>query len=186
MSHSLRPLLLAAALLGASTAPALAQQPAPLVTDLISDVSQVQQKLLALARAMPADKYDWRPGTGVRSVGEVFKHVATDNYLLPAAMGVPADPSTGITAGDFKAAAAYEKRPMTRDQVISELEKSFTHLKTAMNATGSDRLAEKISMFGHDYTVQQAWILTATHLHEHLGQSIAYARSNGVVPPWSK
>ena len=35
-------------------------------------------------------------------------------------------------------------------------------------------------------TTRGVWIVTATHLHEHLGQLIAYARSNNVTPPWSK
>jgi len=35
-------------------------------------------------------------------------------------------------------------------------------------------------------TRRAMWIGATTHLHEHLGQLIAYARSNGVVPPWSR
>jgi hypothetical protein len=43
----------------------------------------------------------------------------------------------------------------------------------------------ELSVFGSSMTGLDLWVLTTTHLHEHLGQLIAYARSNGVVPPWS-
>ncbi|MBL0170682.1 MAG: DinB family protein [Gemmatimonadaceae bacterium] len=70
-------------------------QTAPVVTDLMKDIDGVAQKLVALAKAMPVDKYGWRPGAGVRSVGEVFLHVASDNYLMPALAGtaMPRPPS---------------------------------------------------------------------------------------------
>jgi uncharacterized damage-inducible protein DinB len=152
---------------------------------LKTDVEQVQQKIISLARAIPAEKYAWRPAAGVRSTGEVFKHVVSDNYLLPAVLGHPADPSTGITT-DFNSAVAYEHREMSRDSVIAALERSFAHLEKAMATTPPAKLDESVSLFGQSFTVQQTWILTAEHLHEHLGQLIAYARSNGVTPPWSK
>jgi uncharacterized damage-inducible protein DinB len=159
---------------------------ATVLADLSSDVSQVQDKLVSLAKAMPAAKYGWRPGQGVRSVGEVFQHVAADNYLIPAILGAPAPDSTGIKAEDYKTVQAYETRKIDRDAVIRDLETSFAHVKKAMSDTPAARLTETVNMFGQTFTRQQAWILAATHLHEHLGQSIAYARSNGVVPPWSQ
>lgn len=152
---------------------------------LKTDIEQVQQKIIALARAIPEDKYAWRPAAGVRSTGEVFKHVVSDNYLLPAVLGHPADPSTGITT-DFASAVAYEHREMGRDSVIAALQRSFAHVETALASTPSAKLDDSVSLFGQSFTVQQTWVLTAEHLHEHLGQLIAYARSNGVTPPWSK
>jgi uncharacterized damage-inducible protein DinB len=194
--HTSRRLALAAALVVSTTLPAAAQHPAGggdagtgaavLTADLLKDLGQVERKMLELARAIPADKYDWRPGQGVRSVGEVLRHVAADNYLLPAVLGHAADASTGIRADDYKTAQAYENRKLDRDATIAELEKSFAHLKRTLSATPATKLGDRVSMFGQPFTVQQTWILTATHLHEHLGQLIAYARSNGVAPPWSQ
>ena len=183
-----RPIVLAlaaASVLGVSAVPASAQ-PATVVADLLVDVTQLEKKMVDLAKKMPADKFDWRPGTGVRSFGEVVLHVAADNYLIPAAIGVAADPSTGIKGDDYKTALAYEQRKLSRDAAIAEMEKSFAHLKKAMQATTADRLSQKVQMFGQSFTMQQAWILATTHLHEHLGQAIAYARSNSVAPPWSQ
>ncbi len=163
-----------------------AAQTAPVMADLLTDVGQVEQKMLSLAKAMPADKFDWRPGTGVRSFGEVVLHVAADNYFIPAMVGIDADPSTGVKANDYNSAVAYEQRKLARDAAIAEMEKSFAHLKKAMQGTTQQRLGEKVNMFGQTFSVQQTWILAATHLHEHLGQAIAYARTNGVKPPWSQ
>ena len=181
-----RPILaLSAALLVFGAAPAVAQQTA-LVSDLLQDVSQVEQKMMSLAKAMPADRFDWRPGAGVRSFGEVVMHVAADNYLIPATIGIAPDASTGIKGDDYKTAVAYEQRKLGREAAIAEMEKSFAHLKRALQGTSAERLAQKVKLFGQDFTVQQTWILAATHLHEHLGQVIAYARSNSVKPPWSQ
>jgi hypothetical protein len=119
-------------------------------------------------------------------VGEVLLHVAADNYLLPdAAFGVPADASTGIKGSDYNTALAFEKRTMSKDAVVAELEKSFAHLKKTFSGMAPDRMGEGIRLFGQPMTVQRALIVTTTHLHEHLGQMIAYARSNAVKPPWS-
>jgi len=159
-------------------------QPAGLAKDLLEDIGQVERKLLGLARAIPEEKFGWRPGEGVRSVSEVVMHVASDNYLIPAALGFPADPATGIKGEDYNTAVAFEKRPVTKAQAIAELEKSFAFVKQSLGATGAPQLGKSVKMFGQSFTMQQGWIMATTHLHEHLGQMIAYARSNGVKPPW--
>lgn len=169
-----------------AASPAWGQQPAGLMGDLLRDVSQVEKKLVGLARAMPEGKMTWRPGEKVRSVGEVFLHLASDNYLLPALVGVAAPAKTGIDPKDFGTLAKYEKQALGKDAIVKEMEESFAHLATSMRGMPDSRLEEKVKVFGQDMTVRQLWILTVTHLHEHLGQSIAYARSNDVVPPWSK
>jgi hypothetical protein len=113
-------------------------------------------------------------------------HVAADNYLLPSALGHAADPATGITGSDYKTALAYEQRKLDPAATIAEVERSFAHLRKSLSSTPPARLGERVSMFGQTFTGQQTWLMTATHLHEHLGQLIAYARSNGVTPPWGQ
>ena len=169
----------------AATAPSTAAPASGLVADLLRDVSQVERKMLGLARAVPADKYGWRPGAGVRSVGDLVMHVAADNYLFPVILGTPADPSTGITS-DYSTAQAFEKRQISRDSAIVELERSFAFIKKSLSATPETKLGDKVSMFGQQFTTQQAWLLATVHLHEHLGQFIAYARVNEVKPPWTQ
>ena len=158
---------------------------AQLMGDMHRDVNDVQKKFTDLAKAIPEPAYSWRP-TGARSVGEVLLHIAADNYMIPVSMGKPAPASTGISATDFKTAETFEKRKLTKDQIIAELDASFKHLHEAMGLTTDANLNENIKFFGQDWSRQRAMLATVTHLHEHLGQMIAYARSNNVAPPWSR
>lgn len=173
------PLLLLVGL--ASTASA---QSTSFMAEMHRDVNEVQKKFIDLAKALPESAYGWRPVADVRSTGEVLLHVASDNYLIPIAMGKPAPASSGVTS-DYNTAIAFEKKKLTKAQVIAELEASFTHLHQAMALTTDANLGETIKFFGQDWSRQRAMVLTVTHLHEHLGQMIAYARSNNVKPPWS-
>jgi uncharacterized damage-inducible protein DinB len=186
MRQSLRFTVLNVALVLACAAQAAAQSSGGIMADLLSDVSETEKKFVDLAKAIPAAKYDWRPGVGVRSVGEVFRHVASDNYLIPAALGFAADPATGIKGEDYKTAMAFEAKKSTKEATIADLEKSFASLKKNMQATPSAKLGDPVKMFGQPFTMQRAWVLGTTHLHEHLGQLIAYARTNNVKPPWSQ
>jgi uncharacterized damage-inducible protein DinB len=165
--------------------PLAAQTREGVMGDLLKDTGDAEKKVLALANAMPESAYAWRPGPGVRSAGEVFQHIASDNYFLPVLLGLPAPKETGITK-EYNTAVAFEKRTMNKATVIAELEKSFAFLRTSMSATTDAQLNTPIDMFGQKNTTRGVWITTATHLHEHLGQLIAYARSNKITPPWSK
>lgn len=157
-----------------------------LIPDLLKDINEVEGKLTSLAKAIPAARYGWRPGEKVRSVGEVVMHVASDNYFIPAAAGTAAPAATGIKADSYKTVTDYEMRKVSAADAIKEMEASFAFLKKAMQAAPAASLSSTQKIFGSEMTGQQLWIMTTTHLHEHLGQLIAYARSNGVVPPWSK
>lgn len=157
-----------------------------IMADFHADVNELQKKMLDLAKAIPEANYSWKPGAA-RTTAEVLVHVAADNYLIPVAMGKPAPAGSGITS-DYNTAAAFEKKNATlnKAQIIAELEASFKHLHEAMSLTTDANLTEQINMFGRSWSRQRAMILTVTHLHEHLGQMIAYARANNVTPPWSQ
>jgi uncharacterized damage-inducible protein DinB len=149
------------------------------------DLNDLQKKIVDLANAMPESAYAWRPGTGVRSVGEVLQHIAADNYILPIYMGTPAPPATGITA-DYGSAVTYEtRRGLGKAQIVADLEASFAHLHRAINVNTDANITQNIDWFGTPATRLQGMTGTVGHLHEHLGQLIAYARSNNVKPPWS-
>jgi len=181
-----RCLLVLASLIVAASFAATAQKRAGLLGDLLADVTDVEGKIVGLAKAMPEASYAWRPMPGVRSVGEVFTHVAADNYFLPIALGATAPAGTGISGSDYKTVEAYEKRTRTRAEIIAEVEKSFVFLKQAMTDSTDAKLESSVKLFGQDSSVRATWVTTVTHVHEHLGQLIAYARSNTIVPPWSK
>lgn len=146
--------------------------------DIVRSLDDAQKKLVALAEAMPADKYTWRPGEGVRSVGEVFAHVSSANYFLPTLWGgkVPA----GVDPRGF------DKEAGDKAKTLDTLKKSFDSVKAAIAAVPDSDLDRSVKIFDHDGTVREVVLIVATHAHEHLGQSIAYARMNKVVPPWSQ
>ena len=181
-------LAVAAAAFGPSpSAHAQAAATSPAVVDaLLRDIGQVEEKLLALAEAIPESSYSWRPAEGVRSVSEVLIHVAADNWFLPTVAGVAAPAETGIRSGEYPTVQAYEGRAMNRAEAIAAVRASFAHLRAAMQDTDDELLARTLSIFGMEMTGLDLWVMTTTHLHEHLGQVIAYARSNHVVPPWSR
>jgi uncharacterized damage-inducible protein DinB len=144
--------------------------------EFLTDLDDVQKKVLALAAAVPADKYAWRPAEGVRSISEVFMHIAGGNYFLATFTGaaIPADMPQEI------------EKIADKNRVQSEVEKSFAFVRSlAKNASDAD-LDKPITMFGKPSTERAVFTAILNHVHEHLGQSIAYARMNGVVPPWSQ
>ncbi len=144
---------------------------------VVNAITDARDKILDLAQAMPEGKYGWRPGKGVRSAGEVYQHIAQANYLLPTMLGVKVP--EGITLRGLDTA------PMTKPQVIELVRKSYVHELEAIASVPESELADSVQFFAHKATKLDVLMAMATHNHEHLGQSIAYARSNGVVPPWT-
>jgi uncharacterized damage-inducible protein DinB len=145
---------------------------------VLQDVSNIEGKYVALAEAMPASAMTWRPGEGVRSVSEVLMHVAGANFMLTNFIGVaPPDNTPPRDA---------ETTWVDQERVLPALKASFAHLRAAIEQTPDADLQKPIKMFGQDHTIESALLLMDNHLHEHLGQLIAYARSNDITPPWSR
>ncbi|HWM94155.1 MAG TPA: DinB family protein [Thermoanaerobaculia bacterium] len=145
--------------------------------EILRQIEDAEKKLTALAEAMPAEKYAWRPAEKVRSVGEVFMHVAGGNYFLPTFWGVK--PAEGVNPREF------EKSGGDKAKVLETMKASFAHVRKAIQDAPEADLSKAVKLFGEDATIRQAMMVVANHNHEHLGQSIAYARMNGVAPPWS-
>ena len=168
-------LTLALAAGAARSTPAQAN-PSGLRGDLIAQFDQAADKILQLAQAIPQDKYTWRPGAGVRSVSEVFMHVAGGNYFILTFAGVKAPDGMTEDAG-----AAITDRA----QVMDNLKRSFDFVRAAIRGVPDADLDKPTDLFGQHATYRSVYVLEVAHIHEHLGQLIAYARMNGVVPPWS-
>jgi uncharacterized damage-inducible protein DinB len=154
-----------------------AAAPAGFRADYVAEVDDVGKKLIDLAQAMPADKYGWRPAPGVRSVGEVFVHVAQGNSMLPSLIGF--SKMEGVSRDS-------EKSVTDKATIVELLKKSIENAKAAGNRVPDADLEKKVNFFGSEITERRLLIHLLEHMHEHLGQSIAYARMNGVTPPWSK
>lgn len=153
------------------------------LANLERTVEILHEKMNSLAAALPEEDLGWRPMEGVRSVEEVFIHVAADNWYVPALLGWEAPAETGVT-DDVETFRAYQAQEMSRAEMLDVLDASFVFFREAMAASGAELDREVV--LGTPTTVGDVWIRAVVHLHEHLGQGIAYARSNEVVPPWSR
>jgi uncharacterized damage-inducible protein DinB len=149
----------------------------------LTELDSLQSKFLQLAEAFPADKYSWRPAAGVRSVGEVFMHVATEYYLFsPMFFGAPTSPVVGTGPQAYRKLEASATKP----EVLTHLTQGFAYTKQAIAAVPTDSLSKKRKMFGQEFDVVESSLAMTGDLHEHLGQLIAYARINGIRPPWTR
>ena len=147
-------------------------------SEVLAEVMGQEDKFVRLANAIPAEKYTWRPAEGVRSIAEVFLHVATANYNLYKLVGTP--PPAGF---DVK---TFEKSTTDKAKVISALKDSFEHGRKAITAMPDADLEKSLDWFGGKNTERGILLFIVRHAAEHLGQSIAYARMNGIVPPWTE
>jgi len=146
--------------------------------EFLEDLAYYEQRFTRLAEAMPAEKYPWRPGEGVRSVGEVYTHIVMANYGVAKVLG------TAFPAGvDSKAVLASSS---DKAKVLQTLKESFAHLRGAVLALSDSDADKPQKMFNRQTTLRGALMMVDRHWGEHLGQSIAYARINGVVPPWTE
>jgi uncharacterized damage-inducible protein DinB len=146
--------------------------------EFLEGIAYYEQRYTRLAEAMPAEKYAWRPGEGVRSVGEVFTHIIGANYGVARALGTA--PPRGF---DFKALGALSN---DKPKTVQALKDSFAHLRNATLALNDGDADKPQKMFGRQSTLRGSFAMIIGHFGEHLGQSIAYARVNAVVPPWTE
>jgi uncharacterized damage-inducible protein DinB len=147
-------------------------------SEVLSEVTVQGDKFVRLAEAIPAEKYSWRPGEGVRSIGEVFLHVAGANYGLYKNVG--AKPPEGIELKNF------DKSTMDKAKIVAALKDSFAHAKQAITAMPDADLEKTLDWFGGKTTERGILLFITRHGAEHLGQSIAYARMVNVTPPWTE
>jgi hypothetical protein len=168
----------ALAQLGGSAAAALpASTPTTLQTTLANDAGTLSDKFTGLARVM-AGKYDWKPGQGVRSVGDVFNLIVTENKMLTGLLT-----GAGAPGGSMGGRGNQVTDPAEMQEALRS---SYAALKQALAGLSTADLNTSVKIFGRDTTKQGAALMLLMDQHEHLGQSIAYARSNSIVPPWSK
>jgi uncharacterized damage-inducible protein DinB len=138
--------------------------------------SHTSRQLLALAEATPAEKFSWRPAPGIRSIGEVYMHIAITNFYLLSVTG-PKEPAVSVS---------MEKTVTAKADVIAWLKRSLDAVSTARAQLRPADYQRKVSIYGKVVTVDGMYLRIIVHANEHMGQSIAYARMNGIVPPWSK
>jgi uncharacterized damage-inducible protein DinB len=146
------------------------------------DLDTLHARFVALANAFPAEKYSWRPAVGVRSVGEVFMHVAAEYYVwTPTAYGAQRSPVIQQGRENMQKFEAMS----TKADVLKHLDESYAYMKSQLGPIDPATLVGAKQLWGAQRTIIETSFGMSDDLHEHLGQLIAYARMNGVVPPWS-
>ena len=147
-------------------------------SEVLAEVMIQEDKFLRLAEAIPTEKYTWRPAPDVRSVAEVFLHVSAANFNVYKLVGTP--PPAGLEMNGL------EKSTTDKTKVVATLKDSFAHARKAITAMSDADLGKSLDWFGGKNTERGVLLFVTRHAAEHLGQSIAYARFMGVVPPWTE
>jgi uncharacterized damage-inducible protein DinB len=143
----------------------------------LADLQVVEKKFVDLANALPEDKFTWRPSPDSRSFAEVFLHVAGERYGILGLMGVP--PPAGFDGKTF------EKSTTDRARIVEELNKSWDFTQKAINGMTNADFAKLLPKLGPQANAGDVIYILVADAHEHLGQIVAYARENGIVPPWT-
>ena len=170
--------LLAVILLVTAVTPALADDQETVNTATAAyarNLAFVGDRAVQLAEAIPAESYGWRPMEGVRSVSEAIMHMAGANYFFAGRLG------TEVPEGVDPQAM---EQITDKGECVSALQASIEHLSNAYAAVGD--VQAKTDLFGNEGTIEDMMLVAIGHVHEHFGQLIAYARSNGIAPPWSQ
>jgi uncharacterized damage-inducible protein DinB len=141
------------------------------------DLQAVNKKCVDLAQALPSDKLSWRPSPDARSFAEVFLHVAGERYGILGMMG--ATPPAGFKASEF------EKSTTDKDRIIEELNQSWNFANKTINGMSNADFAKLLPKLGPQANEGDVVYILVADAHEHLGQLVAYARQNGIVPPWT-
>ncbi len=146
-------------------------------SEVMAEVMIQESEFVRLAEAIPADKYTWRPSADVRTIAEVFLHASSANYNLYKLVGTPTP--AGV---DTK---TLERSTTDKAKIIATLKASYAHARAAIGAMPDSDLEKTLDWNGGKITERGALLFIVQHIAQHLGQQIAYARSIGVVPPWT-
>ena len=141
------------------------------------DLERVQKKFVDLANAVPADKLTWRPSEDARSFAEVFLHVSGERYQILALGGATPPP-------DFNG-KTFDKSTTDKARIVEELNKSWDFAQKTINAMSNADFAKLLPKLGPQANGGDVVYILVADAHEHLGQLVAYARVNGIVPPWT-
>jgi uncharacterized damage-inducible protein DinB len=151
--------------------------------DILGQLEYVQNQIIDLENAIPDEKMTWRPNKDVRSISEVFSHIAFSNYLIFKFAGVALPEGIAINSPEDEMKA--EKASTDKKVIHEQLVKSFEFVKSSIRGMADASMENRIDFFGEKMTMRAILMIVQSHTHEHLGQSIAYARMVDVVPPWT-
>jgi len=162
-----------------ATSPVLGQNsPTDYRDAFLGHFEQSSHKITELARVMPEEKYTWAPGEGLMTVAQVYAHLARYNFMY-------LDQNLGIfPPGGLEYMGLEEMTDKAEVREIFEL--SVRHVKAKVAAMTEAALSDETNLYGRQVSGWTVLLQLISHMNEHVGQSVAYARMNGIVPPWSR
>ena len=174
----LRPLFLIAIAVGLGAGPAAAQSAATDYRDeFMHHFRQSTRKIISLAEAMPEELYMWSPGPGVLPVGQVYMHIARYNYFYPeTALGIAAPADVDV---------ANLESITDKAEITKLLRQSVEHVRLHVSRMTTEDLTRTTTLYRRQIAGWAVLFQLLAHMNEHVGQSVSYARMNGIVPPWS-
>lgn len=136
-------------------------------------------RVIALAEKIPAEKYEWSPSEGVRNIGQAVMHIASANYFFSMMLG--AELPEGIDP------RSMEKTVTGKDNIIASLKASYEFIMKTGKEMPDANFADEVSFpTGDKFNKRTTMLIALGHCSEHMGQLVAYARSNEITPPWSE
>jgi uncharacterized damage-inducible protein DinB len=143
--------------------------PNPLTTTLSIFRSNMQDKIMKAADAMPESKYSYRPTKDVRSFGEIVTHVADISYTLCSNVKGEATPATATAKG-------------SKTEIVAYLKGSFDYCDGVYSGFPDAHLNDPANFFGAK--TNKMFILTQVGNHDalHYGNLVTYLRLNGLEP----
>jgi uncharacterized damage-inducible protein DinB len=143
--------------------------PNPLTTTLSIFRSNMQDKIMKSAEAMPENKYSYRPTKEVRSFAEILDHVATISYIL-------------CSNAKGEATPAPPSAKSSKTQLMAYLKGSFEYCDGVYSGFTDAHLNDPADFFG--FKTNKMFILTQVGNHDalHYGNLVTYLRLNGLVP----
>jgi uncharacterized damage-inducible protein DinB len=147
--------------------------------EIVQELNDAEEKVTSLAKDFPPEKFTWRPEEDVRSVSEAIIHVAAANYFILSFTGIK------LPEG-MKMDNDFDKKTTKKAEILELVKTAYSFTRDKINAMSDKDLEKMVDFFGSKITTRQLLLKMIGHNHEHLGQLIAYARMNGIVPSWSK
>jgi len=152
---------------------------AALAQDIAADTKSMyvmtRTNLLKSAEKIPAELYAYRPTPEVRSIAELFGHIAEAQYLFCSPLKGEPNPQVKI-----------EKVKTSKEELIKALTEAFEYCDTAYNKATDAEMGEKVKFFNRERTKNGVMQFNSIHNYEHYGNLVTYMRLNKIVPPSSE
>jgi len=155
----------------------------PMAATVAEWFTGIEESFIALAEAMPAEKYEFKPTNGafegVRTFGEQVKHVACNNFAMFNEIEKKEPPQSCGAGGPSPA--------RTKAELLAYLRDSFAYADRVLRTmTPANALEPAGGPYGGKSTRLGLTTAAVWHASDHYGQLVMYLRMNGIVPPASR